>query len=66
MGIGPVGLKKGDIVSVLFGGGVPYILRQQGETYSFVGEAYVQGLIHGEGVARWKHGEIKDETFRLR
>jgi hypothetical protein len=42
-GFRPAGTKLGDIVAVLYGGPVPYLLREtskEGE-YSFVGECYV-------------------------
>ena len=46
-------LEKGDSVFVLSGGKVPFILRGRdtGE-YRLVGEAYVDGIMHGE-VRHW-------------
>ncbi|KAK4444184.1 HET-domain-containing protein [Podospora aff. communis PSN243] len=49
MGLGPPNTEEGDEVWVLSGGNVPFILRPHGEnTLSFVGDAYVHGIMHGE------------------
>lgn len=53
MGIGPLGVRPGDTVSVILGGGVPYILRKYegSDAWALIGEAYVTGYMDGEGVA---------------
>jgi hypothetical protein len=66
LGIGPRWTKKGDLVCVLFGGGVPYILCPKGRRYIFIGESYVHGLMEGQAIDAWRKGELKDEMFRLR
>lgn len=58
MGIGPTGTQPGDLISVIFGGGVPYILRMQESGFLFVGESYVHGLMGGEAVQAWQRGEL--------
>lgn len=50
MGIGPSNTRKGDTVAILSGGGVPYCVREEGDHWLFVGEAFVYGLMNGEGV----------------
>lgn len=46
----PSEAQIGDVVCLLEGGRVPYILRPlQGGLYSFIGDAYVHGLMRGEG-----------------
>lgn len=58
IGFVPAESQPGDLVVVLAGGKVPYVLREQtsGGTkgshnvYSFVGDAYVTGLMNGEAV----------------
>lgn len=42
----------GDEVYVLFGGGMPYILRPTAEDkeFQFVGDCYVHGIMDGEAV----------------
>lgn len=48
MGIGPSDSQLGDSVAEIPGGGVPYLLRPNGEAWTFVGEAYVYGVMSGE------------------
>ena len=44
MGMGPESVKDGDLVVILFGGNVPYVLRCTGpRCYALVGERYVPG-----------------------
>lgn len=48
VGLGPDLIQEGDIVAILYGGRVPYILRPEGDHYLLVGEAYVYGIMNGE------------------
>ncbi|KAH7370293.1 HET domain-containing protein [Rhexocercosporidium sp. MPI-PUGE-AT-0058] len=66
MGIGPNGTQPGDLIFVIFGGGVPYILRMQESGYLFVGESYIHGLMDGEAVQAWQRGEQAEEILELR
>jgi hypothetical protein len=44
----PSATRPGDIICILNGGRVPYVLRPSGEyVYELVGECYVHGLMHG-------------------
>ena len=55
-GNGPPAVQPGDIVVILFGGQSPFALRPanvNGEYY-FIGECYVDGIMHGEYVERLK------------
>jgi hypothetical protein len=65
MGIGPDTMKEGDIVTILFGGKVPYVLRPSGSRYRFIGECYVPALMGGEIVQRWRAGSRKQAIFEL-
>jgi hypothetical protein len=51
IGTGPEGLRTGDVVCVLYGGNVPFILRRdtQGQ-YMLIGGCYVSGIMHGEAL----------------
>ncbi|KAH6638780.1 heterokaryon incompatibility protein-domain-containing protein [Boeremia exigua] len=53
----PAKARKGDVVVLIPGGNVPYILRQVHQKsspldtvrrYEFVGDAYIHGIMHGE------------------
>jgi hypothetical protein len=53
--LGPRDARERDVLAILAGGRVPYVLRksrraaQEGpDLYSFVGECYVQGVMSGE------------------
>ncbi|OTA86511.1 hypothetical protein M434DRAFT_24190 [Hypoxylon sp. CO27-5] len=66
MGIGPSGAQIGDHIAVIFGGGVPYILRREGDGFVLVGESYVQGLMTGEAIRDWKLGKFQEESIEVR
>ena len=54
LGLGPALLQAGDLVCVLAGGAIPFVLRQDSRSspskrrFTLVGEAYVHGTMHGE------------------
>jgi hypothetical protein len=53
MGSGVYSLQKGDVVVLFAGANVPYLLRpipNKENTFSLIGEAYVHGIMGGEGV----------------
>jgi hypothetical protein len=43
-------METNDLICVLYGGDVPYVLRPNGDRFYFVGDCYVHGLMDGEGV----------------
>jgi hypothetical protein len=53
LGLAPMDAKPGDIIALLEGGPVPYILRpmigKEAGCYELIGDAYVHGLMDGEG-----------------
>ncbi|KAI0454978.1 HET domain-containing protein [Xylaria acuta] len=57
MGIGPSDSRTGDTVTIIPGGGVPYIIRQHGSTWVLVGESYIHGIMNGEMV-KTRHGHL--------
>ncbi|KAJ4301073.1 hypothetical protein N0V90_003163 [Kalmusia sp. IMI 367209] len=51
LGLGPEAMMSGDVVVVLFGGKVPFVLRRVGdEQWKLIGECYVNGFMHGEAL----------------
>ncbi|CAK3794774.1 Hypothetical predicted protein [Lecanosticta acicola] len=52
VGMLPTRARKGDALCVLFGCGVPVVLRRtaEGGLFELIGEAYVSGLMEGEAV----------------
>ncbi|KAI8939245.1 hypothetical protein NX059_005071 [Plenodomus lindquistii] len=65
MGIGPNTMKEGDILVILFGGRVPYLLRASNDAYRFLGECYVPGMMNGEEVQKWRDDGSKRTFFEL-
>ncbi|ROW11613.1 hypothetical protein VMCG_01284 [Cytospora schulzeri] len=52
-GLGPAAMRPGDVVAVLFGGIVPYVLRpldDGGQKWAFIGECIVPMLMQGQAV----------------
>ena len=48
MGIGPYNSQPTDVVAVLYGGDLCFVLRPKGDCFEFIGEAYVHGVMKGE------------------
>ncbi|KAJ4352232.1 uncharacterized protein N0V89_007579 [Didymosphaeria variabile] len=59
LGLGPRDVQKGDSICVLHGSPFPMVLRQLGESWEIVGEAYIHGLMDGEAEALG----LEKETF---
>lgn len=65
VGIAPPQAEPGDLICVLNGGAVPFVLRRTDLTdglYTFIGECYVHGIMYGEALS---FDGIKEETFSL-
>jgi hypothetical protein len=56
MGLLPFAAKVGDSVGVFAGCRIPYILRASEDEYKIVGDAYLHGMMDGEGEK--KEGEM--------
>jgi hypothetical protein len=68
-GIGPKGMRIGDKVAVVFGSGVPFVLRKRVDedcSWRLVGECYVQDVMGGEVMEEMKRGEVKEGMILLR
>ncbi|KAK8106967.1 HET-domain-containing protein [Apiospora kogelbergensis] len=69
LGTGPHDVQRGDVVCVLMGGAVPFILRPRGDGggYIVIGDAYVHGIMDGELVQDWEEGkaELDIREFRI-
>jgi hypothetical protein len=64
LGLGPGALKVGDRCCVLFGGIVPFVLRQRDNArHLLVGECYVRDVMQGEIVQKWRDGSVSTEDF---
>ena len=64
MGLAPSGASKGDVICVLRGGDVPFVLSNKGHGYwALVGEAYVHGIMDGNWVRKAAKEDVVD--FRI-
>lgn len=64
LGLGPESMQEGDIVTVLFGGNVPYILRPVGDDhYRLVGECYFHPVMEGQAIEEWKRAASQQKSF---
>ena len=50
IGLVPRSSAAGDLICVLYGGRVPYVLRPCEIGYSLIGECYIHGLMNGEAM----------------
>ena len=50
LGLGPKDLQHGDIVAILLGGQLPFILRRRGQEFILIGECYAHGYLNGEAL----------------
>ncbi|RFU78969.1 hypothetical protein TARUN_3273 [Trichoderma arundinaceum] len=67
-GLGPQKSEPGDRIVVLFGSGVPFVLRKcttvAGKgAWRIVGECYVHGIMQGEVVKKWELGSAETRTI---
>lgn len=65
-GTGSQFVKPGDILVILFGSPVPFILRRHGTFYHLISDCYIHGLMDGEAIQIWEDGELKLEDFDIR
>lgn len=80
LGLGPAAMRPGDVITVLFGGIVPYVLRPlygtgdsgDGQKWAFVGECIIPTIMQGQAVeeagllADGTYEREKDGTLRLK
>ena len=50
MGLVPDFTRRGDLIGIINGSITLFVLRAKGESFEFIGECYVQGIMYGEAV----------------
>jgi hypothetical protein len=68
-GIGPIDMKPGDLVCILFGCSVPVILGEYdpiSKTYAFIGECYVHAMMEGEHFWGLDQESIVKQTYAFK
>jgi hypothetical protein len=66
MGLGPELMRADDLVVILRGGRLPFILRKMDKFYQFIGPACVHGIMDGEAVKIWKAKNEPETIFPIR
>ena len=66
MGLGPRLTEPGDLVCVLLGSQVPFILRKVENHCMLIGECYCHGIMEGEAVQGLEDGEVALQDFHIR
>jgi hypothetical protein len=66
MGLGCTFAREGDILCVIFGFELPFLLRKWGDNYRYLEMPYVRGIMHGEAMEDMRAGELTEEWFSLR
>ncbi|CAM1510213.1 Fc.00g005480.m01.CDS01 [Cosmosporella sp. VM-42] len=73
IGLGPDRMKAGDVIVILSGGDVPFVLRPWKDDktdkiyHSLIGECYVEGVMYGEVIeARRKDDKMEGHLFSIR
>lgn len=59
-------VQAGDLVCVALGGALPLLLRKRDEGgYTYVGDAYIHGIMHGEAMPRENDRRVPFEVFNI-
>lgn len=66
MGLCPPTAKEGDLVCMLFGGKVLYVIRRNPRYSVFIGECYIHGRMDGSGLRHQLRTHAPSELFDLR
>lgn len=66
MGIGPSKIYKDDVVCVILGGEMPFILRPtENGRYKMVGQCYTHGIMDGEALGAADRGMLRFKDFAI-
>ncbi|KAL2070883.1 hypothetical protein VTL71DRAFT_13909 [Oculimacula yallundae] len=66
MGLGPNAAEPGDVVVIIFGHAIPYVLRPVDDMFLFLGPCYVNDIMQGQLMDDLKSGKYKEEWLHLR
>ncbi|KAH8699397.1 hypothetical protein GQ44DRAFT_718192 [Phaeosphaeriaceae sp. PMI808] len=65
LGLGPKGLRAGDMVVVLFGCDNPVVLRRIENNFRLVGAVYIQRISEGQAMEDLTDGGYERQTFEI-
>jgi len=55
--------REGDLIVILLGCSTPIVIRPYGRHFQVIGEAYIQGLMDGEGIAFLRNEKVEKRSF---
>jgi hypothetical protein len=58
IGLVPAKTQKGDLVCIFSDGEIPYVLRAHNGHHSWIGEAYIHGVMFGEALEAVRPGDV--------
>ena len=59
LGLVPAESQAGDIIAILQGGQLPFVLRSRGGTWELIGASYIHGVMQGEAFDEMLCGEVQ-------
>jgi hypothetical protein len=65
-GLVPENADDGDCLCILFGCDIPVVLRKTGDSYTFIGECYIYGLMDGEAIKELEASTRTSQYFEIR
>jgi hypothetical protein len=66
LGLGPGELQIGDLVVIMLGARMPFVLREEGDgQWKLIGECYCHGFMNGELLEKISEEGRETETFAL-
>ncbi|XTI95877.1 hypothetical protein V2W45_1350248 [Cenococcum geophilum] len=63
-GVGPACMEN-DLVYILYGRRVPFLLRPKNNFYHLVGECYVHGIMDGEAITMLEARRLSEASFEV-
>jgi hypothetical protein len=66
MGLFPQSVESYDLICILYGSQVPFVLRPKNGHYQLIGECYVHGKMDGEVIQDIKYCRFHEEYFDIR
>ena len=59
LGLAPADSKEGDIIAILKGRRVPFVMRSRGGPWELIGGCYLHGVMHGEAFDEDSCSEVR-------
>ncbi len=65
IGTGPKALREDDVLAILYGGNVPFVLRSCADGYQMIGPGYMYGMMDGEAITTRGEKGLLEKDFLL-